>query len=204
LIGSYCQPEEVTALLAGYDLSRLGDAQAVAARRGALLPMTRQAVEAAAGHDFFRHSGEMLALDGSGTDRLSLVAAGRVPLLGVEAVSVGGQALAPGSWVVYAQAGEIRLAGGARFPVGQQNVSVTLDWGYAQPPAEVGLAQAKLTAAEILAEAMGEAASAQSMALGDYAVRYAAAGQYGAVIRRLVAEARELLRPHRRVGMRAV
>jgi len=88
--------------------------------------------------------------------------------------------------------------------VGQQNVRVTLDWGYAQPPAEVGLGQAKLAAAEVLAEAMGEAASAQSMALGDYAVRYAAEGQYGAVIRRMVTEAREMLRGYRRVRMGVV
>jgi hypothetical protein len=215
LMSSYCGPADVTALLRGYDLARLGDAQALADRIGELLPITQQAVETQAGRDFVWHGGDTVVLDGSGSDRLSLVEAGTVPVAAVDQVCLQGRLL-PGNervlpasaYVVYPQAGEIRLlrgaGGGERFPRGRQNVSVTLDWGYEQPPVDVGLAQAKLTAAEVLAEATGETATAQSLTLGDYAVRYAAEGQYGAVISRLVAEAGELLRPYRRFKMRAI
>jgi hypothetical protein len=208
LIGSYCGAEDVAALLVGYDLSRVGDAQAVAGRTAALLPVTRQAVEALAGRDFLWHGQDTVTLDGSGTERLSLTAAGTTPVVAVDEVCLHGRVLPEKDYVVYKQAGEIRLVRqalvGGRFPKGRQNVAVTLDWGYEQPPAEVGLAQAKLTAAELLAEATGEAATAQSLTLGDYAVRYAAEGQYAAIIRRLQEEAQELLRPYRRWGVRAV
>jgi len=131
-----------------------------------------------------------------------------MPVAAVLEVRVDGVALPASDYVVYAPGGEIRLAAtaalGKRFPPGAQNVAVTLDWGYLQPPPEVGLAQAKLTAAELLAEATGETASTESVTLGDYAVRYASGGKYAVVIRRLLEDAAQLLRPYRRWKMRAV
>ena len=45
----------------------------------------------------------------------------------------------------------------------------------------------------ILAEAAGEAAQTAAVRIGDYAVRYAREGKYGAVIERLTTEAHEAL-----------
>jgi len=207
LLSSYCQAEDVRALLAAYDFSRLGDAQAQAERLATLLPITRRAVETAAGRDFTWHAADTVLLDGTGTDRVSLQGAGTLPLGAVRELRVEARLVAESDYVVYPQ-GEIRLkpggALGGRFPRGAQNVAVTLDWGYPQPPPEVGLAQAKLTAAELLAEAAGETVATESVSLGDYAVRYAGGGKYAGAIRRLVVEATEALRVFRRWKVRAV
>lgn len=208
LITSYCQSPEVTALLVGYDLSRLGDQEAVAERLAQLLPLTRRAVDSAAGHDFFWHGEDTVVLDGNGQDRLNLLEAGTVPLHQVQQVTIAGQVVPTEDYLVYEQRAEIRLRSGASvgayFPTGQQNVTVTVDWGYPQVPADVALAQAKLTAAQLLSEVAGEKVSASGMRLGDYSVRYAPAGKYGAVIQALVQEAQELLRPYRRMSLRAI
>ena len=205
---SYCTVEQVQALLVGYDLSRIGDDQAVADRIQQLLSLTRQAVDQAAGHDFLWHADDQVTLDGSGTDRLSLAAESIVPITTVQQISIDGRTVPAADYVVYGQTGEIRLrptAGvGSYFRVGLQNIALTLDWGYAQPPGEVAMAQAKLAAAQVLAEAAGETATAVALRIGDYAVRFSPDGQYGAIIQRLVQEAQQSLRPYRRMGLAAV
>jgi hypothetical protein len=223
-LNSYCAAADVTALLVGYDLSRIGDDTAVQARLAQLLPVTRQSLDHAVGHDFFWHAGDTVLLDGNWHSRLSLYETGCAPVAAVHAVVVNGVTLDPSLYVVYPQRAEIQLrlvssygsglwpvgcwpaswGPAGRFPPGQQNISVTLDWGYPQVPPEVTLAQAKLTAAQLLAEASGEKLTAAELRLGDYAVRYAAAGQYAAVIQALVQEALALVQSYRRIGMRVV
>ena len=205
---SYCTVEHVQALLVGYDLSRIGDDQAVAERIQQLLSLTRQAVDQAAGHDFLWHADDQIIIDGSGTDCLSLAPEGVVPLAAVQQVQIAGRPVSTTDYVVYKQTAEIRLKPGAGigsyFPAGLQNISLTLDWGYAQVPAEVVMAQARLTAAQILTEATGPTATAVAVRIGDYQVRFAPDGQYGAVIQQLIQEARQTLGPYRRMGMAAV
>ncbi|HEY3398682.1 MAG TPA: hypothetical protein VGM19_13585 [Armatimonadota bacterium] len=204
LLNSYCGEEDVRALLVGYDLSGLGPAETVSLRLKQLLPLTRAAVHDTAGRDFEQHTGEELLVDGSGTARLSLLEQDRAPLQRVAEVSVGGTALPAEAYTVYARAAELRRAGGAMWPRGDQNVRIVCDWGYAQTPPPVLLAQAKLTAAQLLAEAAGETISSASVTLGDWSVRYAPGGKYGSVIERWLREATEVLRGYRRVGVRAV
>jgi hypothetical protein len=208
LLSSYCTTEDVLGLLGGYDLSPLGEAEVVAARVQQLLPITKQTLDSAVGHDFLWHSGETVVLDGNGRNRISLLETGRAPLVAVTGLVVNGRAIAPEGYVVYPQRAEVQLRPGGvlggRFPTGQQNVVLTVDRGYPQVPAEATLAQAKLTAAQILAEAAGEKISAAEVRIGDYAVRYAAAGKYAAVIEGLVREAQALVRGYRRLGLRAV
>jgi hypothetical protein len=213
MLDSYCLAADVVPLLGGYDLSVVGDAAAVAARVAQLLPVTRQRLEDLAGRDFFWHAGETVVLDGTGRGRLSLYETGCTPVAAVQAVVVDGHTLPPAAYAVYPQKGEIHLHAhgeGAgwrlegRFPHGLQNVTVTLDWGYPQVPPEVSLAQAKLTAAELLAEAAGEKLTAAEVHLGDFSVRYAGAGKYAAAIQALVQEAGALVQGYRRVGMRVV
>ncbi len=200
-------------MLAGYDLSRLGETVVVEERMQQLLPVTKRSLDTAVGHDFLWHGNDTVILDGNGRDRLSLLETGRAPLAAVLELIVNGMVVPAEDYVVYPQRGEIQLrpgpggAGaslGGRFPVGQQNVQLTLDWGYPQVPGDVTLAQAKLTAAQILAEAAGEKISAAEVRIGDYAVRYSASGKYGAVIEGLAREAQALVRGYRRMGIRVV
>jgi len=207
-ISSYCTIEQVRALLTGYDLSRIGASQDVDDRIQSLLAVTVQAVDRIAGHDFRWHADEQLTVDGSGTDRLSLTPLGIVPLARVYEISISGRQVPADDYVVYPQIGEIRLKPsasiGTSFPSGLQNIELVVDWGYAQVPAEVSMAQAKLIAAQILAEAAGAAAQTAAVRIGDYAVRYAREGKYGAVIERLATEAHEALRSYRNIGMAIV
>ncbi len=207
-ISSYCTIEQVRALLAGYDLSRLGESQDVDDRIQALLAMTTQAVDRIAGHDFWWHADEQLTVDGPGTDRLALASLGIVPLAQVYQINIPGHQVPADDYVLYPQIGEIRLKPsasiGAIFPAGLQNIELLVDWGYGQVPAEVSMAQAKLIAAQILAEAAGETSQTAAVRIGDYSVRYAREGKYGAVIERLAEEAHEALHPYRNIGMAVV
>ena len=207
-INSYCTVEQVCALLAGYDLSRLGDSQAVNERIQDLLGATRKAVDTLAGHDFAWHADDEIAMDGSGTDRLALAPLGIVPVSTVQQIAISGQDVPADDYVLYPQVGEIRLQPTASigncFPSGLQNITLVLDWGYAEVPAQVSMAQAKITAAQVLAEAAGEASQTAAVRIGDYAVRYAREGKYGAVIARLAEEAAQALRPYRGMGMAVV
>jgi len=207
-ISSYCSVEQVHALLAGYDLSRIGDSEEVDDRIRGLLPVTGQAVDRIAGHDFRWHADEQITVDGPGTARLSLAPLGIVPLAEVYQITISGDEVPAGDYVVYPQVGEVRLKPsasiGSIFPSGLHNIELIVDWGYEQVPAEVSMAQAKLVAAQILSEATGETGQTASVRIGDYAVRYAPDGKYGTVIERLTQEAGQALRPYRGLGMAVV
>ncbi len=198
---SYCSAADVLAQLQGYDTSGWGSAEELETAITGLLAQTREAVDGVAGRDFMLHPGETVRLDGSGTRVLLLSPHGLHPVTQIESVVVEGRALEESDWLFYAEEGALVLAAsstfGVRFPEGNQNVEVTLDWGYETPPADVRLAQAKLTAAELLARNSGEQGGVEAVRIGDYSVRYEE-GRHGYTIRRLVAEAEELLGRHRR------
>ena len=195
-------------MLVGYDLSRIGNEETVSERIQQLLSLTRQAVDKAASRDFLWHADDQIILDGSGTDRLLLAPQGVVPIAVVQQIQIAGRSIPAADYVVYGEVGEICLHAsasiGSHFPAGRQNITLTLDWGHAQVPADVAMAQAELTAAQILSEAAGQTATAAALRIGDYAVRYAPDGQYGAVIERLMQGARQALQPYRGLGMAAV
>ncbi|MGD9495695.1 MAG: hypothetical protein AB7Y46_05230 [Armatimonadota bacterium] len=205
---SYCSGEDVLALLRAYDTSAWGTQEELGAEIGALLAPTRAAIDAAAGRDFLLHADETALLDGSGTRVLLLAAQGLTPVVGVSAVTVDGTPLSDDEWLLYPQEAALVLAAGSRvgscFPEGNQNVAVTLDWGYEQTPADVRMAQAKLVAAELIAGHSGEAGGVEAVSLGDYTVRYGAAGRLGSCVRRLVAEANEVVARYRRLELCAI
>lgn len=204
---SYCTVDEVLRVLRGYDLTPLGTEEELALRIEELLPLTRGIVEAGAGRDFRWHPDETVTLDGKGNDRLLLTDAGVELPVAVAAVRVDGITVPPAMYGVYPETGLVRLKPHATlrsFPAGVQNVAVDLDWGFEQTPTEVALAQAKLTAAEVLAEAGGEGGAVRETRIGDYTVRYAAEGRYGAAVGRLCAEAEEIVRRYRGVRVAAV
>jgi hypothetical protein len=204
---SYCTAAEVLQVLKGCDLSVYGTAEELASRVQELLPGTRSAVERFAGRDFLRHENVSLQLDGNGSDRLQLTESGARPPVAVSAVEVSGEELDETAWCAYEEQATVRLtarAGLRKFPVGAQNVVVTASWGYAEIPESVSLAQAQLTAAQVLGEAGGDAGGVTETRLGDYAVSYGRDGRYSGLIERLCQDARETLRTFRVLRMRAV
>lgn len=206
-MSSYCTVDEVLKVLHGYDLSGYGDTAELAERIEELLPQTAGMIETCAGRDFRLHAGETVRLDGQGTDRVWVTQGPVKRPVQVRGLRVSGATVDAEAYHVYAETGLMRLkpgAGPAAFPVGVQNVEVELDWGFAEPPTEVALAQAKLTAAEVLAEVGGEGGAVQETRIGDYAVRYAAEGRYAAGIERLCAEAQAIARRYRQSGVGVV
>ncbi len=207
-LSTYCSIEDVLALLGAFDLTSIGDETAQRDRIEELLPTTRAAVDQAAQRDFFWHAEDEIVVDGTGTKRLLLGTLGIWPLRTVHSIAVSGLAVAESDYVVYEDTGEVRLVEGARlgasFPAGVQNISVTADWGYEQVPLGVTEAQARLTAARVLAEAGGESLNAAQVRLGDYSVRYASDGRYAGVIERFVEEAQTALEVYRPMWLGAV
>ena len=200
--GTYCSVADVQALLAGCDLSAVGDSQAIESRIEELLPQTKSAIDALAGRDFELHSDDSVLLDGTGHDTLFLRQHGHFPVLSVSAVAVDGSDLEADEWALYPGEGYVRLAEQSTdniysgrstrvFPTGVQNVSVTLSWGYASVPPSVCLAQAKLTAIEILAQASAAVGGAiERLTLGDYTVEYGADSAFAGTIKRWDADVR--------------
>lgn len=206
-LSAYCTVEDVFGVLRGYDLSPFGGEEELTERVQELLPLTRGMVDTAAGRDFRWHVEQTVTLDGNGTDRLQLTDSGVSAPLTVHAVRVAGSSVSAEAYHAYGETGLLRLkphACLARFPRGVQNVAVDLTWGYETAPTDASLAQAKLTAAELLAELGGEGGAVQETRIGDYAVRYASEGRYGAGVRRLCDEATEVLRRYRGVRVAAV
>ena len=205
---AYCTEDEVLSLLAGYDTSRLGTAEEVRARIRQLLEPTRAAVDAEAGRDFLFHADDTIFADGDGTGMLSLAAFGARPLQAVHGLTVAGRLVSSDEYVSYVDEGLVRLRPSGeldgRFPVGVQNMSVSLDWGYLQAPGDIGLAQAKLLGAQLLAEAAGERGSVESMKLGDYSVSYDAGGEHAGVIARWLDDARRVARSYRQLRVVAI
>ncbi len=205
---SYCTADEALALLDAYDTSAWGTTEELLIEITKKLAPTRSAIEAAAGRDFFLHADETVMLDGSGTRVLLLAPLGPTPVIEGESVSVDGRDLDAGEWLFYPEEAAIVLAAtntfGTRFPAGNKNVRVRLDWGYETTPGDVATAQAKLIAAELLAKYTGEQGGVEAVSLGDYTVRYGTDGRFAHTVRRLVAEAQEAVARYRRIDFCAI
>jgi len=200
---SYCTVDEILRLLGPYDLSRLGDNAACEQAVKELLATTRSIIESEAGRDFGFHANDEILIDGTGT---ALIDVGErtacTPLLTVKSLSINGEEVAASEYVVYATEGVIRLTGNglwSSFSKGLQNVCVVADWGYVQSPTPIRLAQAKLTAAMLLAECSGDGAGLERLRIGDYEVAYGDGGQYSTQVKAWVEQAQATAR-----GMRSV
>jgi hypothetical protein len=198
---SYCAVEDVLRLLAGYDTAAIGLVSDLRARVQELLAPTRCAVDAEAGRDFLCHLDDTVQQDGNGSGTLGLGQLGLRPIQSVRELTVAGAAVPASEYVCYGDEGVVRLRAGGRlgggFPVGVQNVTARVDWGYDRPPADVGLAQAKMVAGQVLSEVAGVRGSVGSMSLGDYSVSYDAGGEHAGVIQRWMEDARRVARSYR-------
>ena len=206
-LDSYCAAADVVAMLSGYDVENWGGEEALKTRALQLLGPTRRAVDREAGRDFFYHEDDEIAIDGSGTDVLSLNGSGVSPPVEVSSVELNGSALDAEGWRYYGSANSIKLTATAsvsRFTEGVQNVSAVASWGYESPPDDIALAQAQLAAAQLISELSAEGQAVQALSIGDYMVRYSADGRYGGEIVRLVSSAKETIGKHRAMKMVSV
>ncbi|MFW6156202.1 MAG: hypothetical protein ACOC7J_02690 [Armatimonadota bacterium] len=205
---SYCAPEDVLAVLAGYDTSGWGTPEELLVDATREMPATKAAIDAAAGRDFMLHADETVLVDGSGTRVLLLAPLGLTPVVNVDSVRVDGRELTTGEWLFYPDEAAIVLAAsnriGRHYPEGSQNVEIRLDWGYEATPSDIAAAQAKLIAAELLARYAGERGGVEAVSLGDYMVRYGTDGRFAHAVRRLVTEAREAVARYRRIDFCAI
>lgn len=202
LLHHYCTVEEVLAVLRSHDLQQHISDDELQLRVKDLLPVSRQLAENTAGRDFFRHCHDLLIIDGTGHSHLNLQSeAGIAPPVHVHTLRINGKTVPADAYTVYPDSGIIRLQRtSARpvFPPGQHNVEAECDWGFATPPADVALAQAKLTAAEVLRE-LGRACEGISRErLGDYSVAYSTSGSFVDAASQLAGEAREVLVKYKR------
>lgn len=199
-ISSYCTVEDVLGQLSAYDVASWGGVETLSARILQLLHPTRQAVDTEAGRDFFHHDAQEVALDGTGTNVLSLGEAGIASPVTVETVSINGNPITAAQWRYYPSANSLKLVPTATvraFTAGVQNVALMASWGYETPPADIAMAQAKLVCAQLISELSAEAQAVTALSVGDYSVHYSAAGRYGADIGRLICHAREIIRKYR-------
>lgn len=205
---SYCSVEDVLSLVGAFDASEWGSDEELAREVSALLAPTKAAVDSAAGRDFLLHADATVEVDGTGTRVLLLAPLGLSPVVEVTSVAVDARELGDDEWLFYQDESAIVLAAGSclgtKFPEGSQNIEVTLDWGYPVTPTDIVLAQAKLAAAELVAQNTGERGGVEAVSLGDYSVRYAGAGRFAHTVRRLVSEANELVARYRRIDFCAI
>ncbi len=205
---SYCSVADILALLAAHDLSDWGDDDALRVRATEILASTKSAIDSAAGRDFLLHADDAVAVDGNGSRSLLLSPLGLVPVVSVSSITINGSALADEAWLVYPEEACIVLNSsvgyGLVFPRGNQNVEMTLDWGYERVPEDIAMAQAKLAAAELLAGASGERGGVEAVSVGDYTVRYGSDGRWAHTVRRLACEAAEAVGRHRQLDFCAI
>lgn len=208
LWSSYCSSADVLRLLAGYDLSRIGDSDQVQTRVQELMATARCALDHEAGRDFLYHADDEVVVDGKGRDKLVLATMGIYPVVRVQELRVSGEVVPAEEYVSFGEEGTIRLKNEGKllgtFPRGVMNVHLTVDWGYVTAPADIALAQAKLVAAEVLAEGTGAKGAVSSLRIGDYAVSYDEGGENAGTVLRWVTEARKAARSYRRIGLVAV
>jgi len=159
-LASYCDADDVRLLLVGVAPDAEGDAleawttgENVSSVIASQLTPTRMRLDDAVGTDFGYHENVDVALDGPGTERLSLAQWGFVPLLDVTSITISDsdQTLTDYVWDESGLITPVDYYGG--YPVwarGNKNIELTLTWGWESPPADVVDAQAKMVAIHIL------------------------------------------------------
>jgi hypothetical protein len=159
--------------------------------------------------DFDYHKEVMVAVDGSGEDVLNLASYGFLPLYKVSFVEIDGRAHKPDKFALYPSTGRVKAKsygqasryasrGSAAFPIGAQNVVLSLTWGYQHIPRDIVVAQARKAAALVLDQleradlSTGDVSPGfREVNYGDVKIRMGDYGRYGLSIRRLEEQALE-------------
>ncbi|MHB8994549.1 MAG: hypothetical protein ACYC63_04790 [Armatimonadota bacterium] len=216
-LASYCDVADVRLVLAGVEPDDAGKELSgwlSAAGADAVIEMylaeKKEVVDDATGRDFDLHEAVEVAVDGMGESVLDLGGLGFWPLLDLMALAIGRSNQLLGNFVWY-QNGTIKPASAnlvtfqspmcpRTFPRGNQNLKLTISWGYATPPVRIKMAQAQLVAAEVLAhiarantQSPGMLGGIQQVEYDTFRVTNFARSRYSASIERFELLARKAL-----------
>ena len=191
--------------IAANDLDNVQNSSALDTLISKLNDRAKSAIDEYCQRDFEHHPGETVKVDGSGRTDLSLPrqSAGDglyYPILSLTSVKLNGSALDSDGYRIKQQPNskKNRNAGiierkYARWPKGWENIEVTLDWGYPNPPDEVKSIAEQLIIDQLLNAAQASKSSgAESISMDGYS------GTFGKRMR-LSEEHQERLRHFRRI-----
>lgn len=161
---------------------------------------------------FESNEGVAITLDGTGTEFMLLEQAGYVPLNGLSAVSIDGDAQTVGDFkytlgglIEFDRTGTFTGATSttlvSTFTPGSQNIGLTIDWGYTSVPDQVERAVYLCGKARIL-QRIADAVDASDAAIppgmqrftsGEFNLHFDKDGQYGAQMRNCRKDVKRLL-----------
>jgi len=154
----YCTVQDVRIHLAGVGEDDAGDpfaafwgADIFDQKVAALLPIAKREVDKMAQRDFCYHKEVDIYMDGTGGQYLPFHRFGFVPLLEVKSLTVEGDEQNLDDFVVYQDGrfgsktwldtdDELASNTWMWFPLGRQNIELTITWGYEDVPADIMLA----------------------------------------------------------------
>jgi hypothetical protein len=214
---SYCTSAQVRQnSLRGIDLSALGDATAQDAFIDALLPAVEHILNNEIGRDFYLHESDVVTLSGNNSHQLAIWRDDNTlcaPIIAINSVEVYDQVIDLTNLKINANHGIIgfqrptadRLAVRRglevqlwTFPEDFENVTIDLDWGYEEVPADVSLAAQFIAAAfTMITVSGGISAGVRSKKIRDFEVTYGTSGPYSSQIRTWFDQAKILLQAYR-------
>lgn len=189
------------------DLSNVSNSTELDSLIANLNDRAKSRIDEYCGRDFEEYSGETVKVDGNGREELSLRrhAAGEglfQPILSLSEVKLGDKTLDASDYRIKTQpnslpdrnAGIIERKRNARWPEGWENIEVTLDWGFTDPPDEVkSIAENMITEALLNAAQSSKSSGAESVSMDGYSVTFGNKMQ-------LNEEQKERLKPFRRLA----
>lgn len=156
----YCTVQDVRTHLAGVGMDDAGEpfgafwsSDVFNERVRKLLPVGKKEVDRMAGRDFCYHEDVDIAMDGAGTQYLPFDRFGFVPLIEVSELSIEGTVQDLTDYVTYqdgrfgpvtwfADNTELTSTSWMNFPLGRQNIVMTVTWGYTDVPVDMEVAAA--------------------------------------------------------------
>jgi hypothetical protein len=180
-----------------------------------LLLTTKLKVDHIATRDLDFHEGIAVAVDGTGTQDLSIGRYGFQPLLALNGVTLDGSECDVEDFVWYSDgrisfAESVPIGGGAIIVVtdyfrrGRQNVELNIDWGYETVPEDAKMAQAYFVGMHLLnfvtvyedQSTPGLGGGYASIAIGDMRINMGEQSSYIRLARWLEREARRVLQSY--------
>ena len=214
---SYCELADVRNVLSGVEPDNAGTSlsgwlsQANADLAiGQYLLEKKQVVDDETGRDFDLHEDVDIRVDGPGESLLDIGQNGFFPLIDVSALSINTSAQNMDNFVWYTD-GVIKSDSSTQisfynpavprsFPKGNQNIALTVTWGYSRVPVRIRMAQAQFVAAEVLAhiarsntESPGMLGGIQQVEYDQFRITNYARSRYSASIERLEGLAKKSL-----------
>jgi len=207
---AYADRQDVLAMLHGVAIDVEGDtleawasSTNIASAIDRWLVTTRKQIDGWAGIDFVLHENVSVSVDGTGGQFLPLGQYGFRPLLDMTALTIGTSVEDVTDYEVDEWIGLLRpaknLQGYAIFSRGNQNVDLTLTWGYHSAPEDIVAANAMLAAARLLPLVAasdiaqpGALGGIQTVEFGEMRIRHYEQGRYSPLIKQYTEEAQRI------------